>query len=131
MRRIAMCLGVALGAAVLSAQAPQTPTFRSTTSLVLVDVSVLDQDGRPVPGLGPDDFQVKLNGQVRPVKAVTYEEAAAKAAPPVAGSTSVAVPAATNVKPAGDPRVSSSWVSWATESSGKQAFNDDLLSDCD
>ena len=131
MRRIAMCFGVALGAAVLSAQAPQTPTFRSTTSLVLVDVSVLDQDGRPVPGLGPDDFQVKLNGQVRPVKAVTYEEAAAKAAPPVAGSTSVAVPAATNAKPAGDPRVFVVMGQLGTRILREQAFNDDLLSDCD
>jgi VWFA-related protein len=105
MGRVAMCFGVALGGAVLSAQAPQTPTFRSTTSLVVVDVSVLDQNGRPVSGLGPDDFEVKLNGQVRPVTAVTYEAVAAKAAPLVAAPTSVAVPAVTNAKPAGDPRV--------------------------
>jgi VWFA-related protein len=90
---------------VLVGQAPQTPTFRSTTSLVLVDVSVLDQDGRPVAGLGPDDFEVRLNGQVRPVTAVTYEEAAAKAAPGVAAETNGAVPVATNAKAAGDPRV--------------------------
>jgi VWFA-related protein len=105
MRYVSLSFGVALGGALLSAQAPQSPTFRSTTSLVLVDVSVLDQDGRPVSGLGPDDFEVRLNGQVRPVKAVTYEEVAAKPAPPVAAPTSVPVPAATNATPAGDPRV--------------------------
>jgi hypothetical protein len=105
MRHVCACFGVALAVAALSAQAPQTPTFRSTTSLVLVDVSVLDQDGRPVSGLGADDFEVKLNGQVRPVKTVIYEEAAAKAAPPVAAPTDVAAPVASNATAAGDPRV--------------------------
>jgi VWFA-related protein len=105
MRHISVCFGVALAGAVLSAQAPQSPTFRSTTSLVVVDVSVLDQNGRPVSGLGPDDFEVKLNGQVRPVKAVTYEEVAARAAPAIVAPTNVAVPAATTTKAAGDPRV--------------------------
>jgi VWFA-related protein len=98
-------LSVALSGVVLLGQAPQAPTFRSTTSLVLVDVSVLDQDGRPVSGLGPDDFEVRLNGQVRPVTTVTYEEAAAKAAPRAAAPTNGAVPAATNTKAEGDPRV--------------------------
>jgi VWFA-related protein len=58
-----------------------------------------------VSGLGPDDFEVRLNGQVRPVTTVTYEEAAAKAAPRAAAPTNGAVPAATNTKAEGDPRV--------------------------
>ena len=52
----------------------QAPTFKSTTSLVLVEVNVVDKDGKPVPNLTADDFQVKLDGQVRPVRAVTYEQ---------------------------------------------------------
>ncbi len=105
MRYVSLSFGVALAGAVLSAQAPQSPTFRSTTSLVVVDVSVLDQNGRPVSGLGPDDFEVKLNGQVRPVKAVTYEAVAGKAAAAHVAPTNVAAPAVTNTKAAGDPRV--------------------------
>ena len=105
MRYVSLSFGVALAGAVLSAQAPQSPTFRSTTSLVVVDVSVLDQNGRPVSGLGPDDFEVKLNGQVRPVKAVTYEEVAARPVAAVVAPTNVAAPAVTNTKAPGDPRV--------------------------
>jgi VWFA-related protein len=87
MRRFLVCLSVVLAAGLLFAQSPQTPqgpTFRSTTSLVLVDVTVLDKDGKPVPGLTADDFQVKLDGQVRAVRAVTYEQIATPLAAPVA-----------------------------------------------
>jgi VWFA-related protein len=51
--------------------------FRSTTSLVLLNVTVLDKDARPVPNLTADDFKVKLNGQERPVKLVNFLQVAA------------------------------------------------------
>lgn len=54
----------------------QTPSFRSAVTLVTVDVSVLDADGKPVPGLAPGDFEIKLNGRVRPVRVLTYVQAA-------------------------------------------------------
>jgi VWFA-related protein len=82
MRRVLVCLSAVLAGGLVSAQSPQTPTFRSTTSLVLVDVTVLDKDGKPVPGLTADDFQVKLDGQVQPVRAVTYEQIANPLAAP-------------------------------------------------
>jgi VWFA-related protein len=85
MQRWLACLCAVLAGTLVfaqSSQTPQTPTFRSTTSLVLVDVTVLDKDGKPVSGLGADDFQVKLDGQVRPVRAVTYEQIANPLAPP-------------------------------------------------
>ena len=67
---VAVLAAVVAGGAV-SAQSAQTPTFKSTTALLVVDVSVLDAQGRPVPNLTANDFQVKLDGQVRPVRTVT------------------------------------------------------------
>jgi len=52
---------------VLSAQ-----RFTSTTSLLTLDVSVLDKDGNPVTGLAPEDLTVTLNGEVRPVSAMVF-----------------------------------------------------------
>jgi hypothetical protein len=43
-------------------QVPQA-TFRSRTDLVPVDVSVLDRDRRPVPGLTPEDFKLFVDGK--------------------------------------------------------------------
>ena len=40
----------------------QVPQFRSRVDLVHLDVSVLDQNRRPVKGLGPADFTVLENG---------------------------------------------------------------------
>src|SRR5580704_14377174 len=102
MRRLVMCVSAVLAGGLVSAQSPQTsqaPTFRSTTSLVLVDVTVLDKTGKPVPGLTADDFQVKLDGRVQPVRAVTYEQIANPLAPP---EMALAGPDATN-GPAGAP----------------------------
>jgi hypothetical protein len=57
-----------------------SPVFRSGVTLVTVDVTVLDKDGRPVPGLAADDFQIKLNGKLQPVRALSYVQVAEKAA---------------------------------------------------
>jgi VWFA-related protein len=64
-------LWLALGGLLL-AQAPQTPIFRSRVDLVTVDVSVLDREGRPIEGLGPDDFHLEVDGNARRVVSAQY-----------------------------------------------------------
>src|SRR5688572_213857 len=63
----------------------QRSTFTTTTTLLTLDVTALDRDGKPVAGLKPEDFEVRINGSVRPVQALAYIEAAVGApstAPP-------------------------------------------------
>jgi VWFA-related protein len=57
----------------LSAQsAAQRPAFEARAELVLVDVSVIDSDSRPVTDLTPADFDLEVNGQTRPIANVQY-----------------------------------------------------------
>jgi len=80
----ALCVTALLGhaSAQQSQPAQQAPTtFRSSVTLVTVDVVVLDHDGRPVSGLTADDFQIKLNGKPQPVRALSYVQVADQAAP--------------------------------------------------
>lgn len=70
----ALALAIALAPATGGAQEaqPQQPTFRATVDLVPVDVSVLDQNGRPVPDLAAGDFVLRVDGQPRRVASVQY-----------------------------------------------------------
>jgi VWFA-related protein len=51
---------------------PAQQKFTTTTSLLTLDVSVLDSDGNPIPDLGPDDFVVSLNNQTQPVRTMVF-----------------------------------------------------------
>jgi hypothetical protein len=53
---------LAFGASVLPARA-QPQAFRVVVDLAAVDVQVIDREGRPVAGLGPDAFEVTINGR--------------------------------------------------------------------
>jgi VWFA-related protein len=81
MRRIvlAFCSVCMVAASPLGGEQQAPPSFKGGVTLVTIDVTVLDRDGRPVPGLTAADFQVKLNGRVQPVRALSYLEARADA----------------------------------------------------
>jgi VWFA-related protein len=75
-----VCLPLLVSAA-LAAQQPQQPTppsqqqppvFQAAVDLVAVDVSVVDNSGRPVRGLEATDFQVTVDGQVRRISSVQF-----------------------------------------------------------
>jgi VWFA-related protein len=59
----------------LVAQQPE-PVFRSNTRLVELSVAVTDSDGKPVSGLGREDFTVYAAGRPRPIAFLQYDGAA-------------------------------------------------------
>jgi len=70
----------ALAIALLAAQVMTTPvsvapeqprqTFRSALDVVTVHASVRDRQGRLITGLNPADFEIRDNGQLRPILSV-------------------------------------------------------------
>jgi len=48
------------------------PIFRSGVDLVTVDATVLDDDGRPIEGLGAQDFELRVDGQPRAVASAHF-----------------------------------------------------------
>jgi VWFA-related protein len=76
----------------------QQPTFRAAVDMIAIDVQVVDRDGRPVATLGPESFDVTLNGQKRRVQWAVftrYDEAS------MAQATAAAETAATTHSMAG------------------------------
>jgi VWFA-related protein len=69
---ILACSSIVVAAQQKSGQQPQQPskegTFRSSTSLVEVDIIVKDKDGRFVSGLTADDFEVLEAGKPQPIQ---------------------------------------------------------------
>lgn len=61
--------------------AGQQPAFRSSVDLIAVDVQVVDRQGRPVPRLSADRFEVEINGRRRRVVSVDFIEHADPDAP--------------------------------------------------
>lgn len=54
-----------------AAQIPR-PQFDVRTELVLVDVTVVDRDGRPIPDLNEGDFDLQVNGQPRTIQSLQF-----------------------------------------------------------
>ncbi|HKW03574.1 MAG TPA: VWA domain-containing protein [Vicinamibacterales bacterium] len=80
---IAVLSAVGVAASAQQSQQPPKspqPTFRSSVQLVRVDAVVVDADGRPVTGLGSEDFEVLDNGcpqRVSLFREMSHEAAAA------------------------------------------------------
>ena len=77
---VPQCLGVSLAAialcvSVVSAQqpAPQQPTFRASTKLIVTTVVVRNPDGTPVAGLTADDFVVTEDNEPQEIAFVEYQ----------------------------------------------------------
>ncbi len=54
---------------VAAVPADSTPTFKSSSRLVVVDVVVTDRDGNPITGLDEGDFTVLEDGKVQVLQA--------------------------------------------------------------
>jgi len=70
--RFVLAIALLSGLAVITGRAQEAPspipmTFRSTVDLVTIQASVRDARGRVVSGLTTPDFEVRDNGQVRPI----------------------------------------------------------------
>jgi VWFA-related protein len=82
------CLGYLLAATVAVGQeSPRRPVFSSDVDVVAVDVNVVDAQGRPVRGLGIEDFTVTVDGAPRRVVSADFvaqgmQEDAEPAPPP-------------------------------------------------
>ncbi len=63
-------LGVSLQAQAPSSTEAPPPTIRVSTHLVLLDVVVTDQLGKPVTGLHPEDFVVEENGKQQKISSL-------------------------------------------------------------
>lgn len=67
-----------------TSQSPSGLQFGVRTELVLVDVSVTDDDSRPITDLTVTDFDLQVNGQSRPIASAQYiSTLAGTPAPPV------------------------------------------------
>ena len=88
-------LGMLAWMAVPSAQEPAI-VFRSSVDVIAVDVQVVDDDGTPVRGLGPEHFRVFVDGNLRPIVSVDYIHSGAADRDPISLSPG---PTARNILP--------------------------------
>ena len=83
MRKL-LVIALVVGQASWPAQAPAPaarPTFSSTTSLVVVDVTVRDKSGKLIEGLQQNDFTVLEDGKPQKISVFEFEKLATEAAP--------------------------------------------------
>jgi VWFA-related protein len=74
------------GAPRAQTQAPQPPKFQSSVEVVPVDVSVVDDRGKPIRDLTPTDFNVRIDGNGRRVVTAEWVSLVTAAKPDAAAS---------------------------------------------
>jgi VWFA-related protein len=62
-------------------QEEKAPVFPADVDVVAVDVNVVDRDGRPVRGLGPEDFALTVDGKSRRILSVDFVDLAGETRP--------------------------------------------------
>jgi VWFA-related protein len=74
MRVFCVCSALVLGFVQIHAQQKPAPRYTEQVEVerVLVDVRVLDSEGRPVVGLDADDFSVKIGGKPVPIESAMW-----------------------------------------------------------
>jgi hypothetical protein len=81
MKKNASCIFVTLATLALMVASPlaqqpapqATPTFKSSTKLVVQTVTVKDKDGKPIEGLTAKDFTVTEDGELQTISFVEYQ----------------------------------------------------------
>jgi VWFA-related protein len=83
-RLSALALAIAAAPLVGAQQPQELPRFRSAVDLTSIDVVVLDDHGKPLTELKPQDFSVRIDGKDRPVVSAQWVplSAPAPAVPP-------------------------------------------------
>ena len=75
MKRVSLAIAAFVAGALCSPAGAQGQAQQGPRSdLVAITVFVVDDEGRPVTGLTPDDFVVELDGERLPVRAVEYRQ---------------------------------------------------------
>jgi VWFA-related protein len=88
-RPVAFLIFLVIAPSLLAQQqpAPPVPTFRSTTQVTVVDVTVTDKQGRAIEGLTADDFVLTEDGDPQSISLAVFQrvttDANAAALPPV------------------------------------------------
>lgn len=82
MKKIASLLSLTLALQPLLAYQTR-PTFSIDTNVVIVNVTVTDHDGKPVPNLGASDFEIYEDGKLQKIQAVDYQKLSGTVLPPV------------------------------------------------
>ena len=97
------CVGSALVLGLVLNHAQEKPSQRYTEQVeverVLVDVRVLDSEGRPVEGLDADDFSVKIGGKPVPIDSAMWVGGATSNEEVVAAETGARAPVTDDGRP--------------------------------
>ena len=80
--------------------AQQRPTFSIDTNVVIVNVTVLDHDGKPIPNLTAADFELYEDSKLQKLQAVDFQKLSGNLLPPVTNAPPAPPPEPKGYNPA-------------------------------